>query len=187
MISSSRASFDFRIIKFFLPLIFFLKKCIFVYFFCLQVKNTLRPSSTITSSKALLMSFYRKHSSLMKYLFSSSYDDVVLCEFRSRVCFNEPTRNISIPKHMYSSFILLSTLSFHSSFLFLCAPLLPSSSPCGFQLSLIHSLISLSRSSLGPAPYGRVLRWQWAHYQSPHCSQVPHTHIHTVTNQHSGG
>ena len=57
-----------------------------------------------------------------------------------------------------------------------------SQSPSGSQLSVIYSLISPSRSSLAPAPYGRELRWQLALYHSPEPGQVD-TATHTYSEK----
>lgn len=57
---------------------------------------------------------------------------------------------------------VLLMLSF--SYLFLSSQPVGWIRPSGSWLSVIYFLISLSRSSLGPAPYGRELRGQLAFY-----------------------
>lgn len=88
----------------------------------------------------------------------------------------DPIAVCQLPLHFYSFLSLVAEG---------CDSSLCSQSPSGSQLSVIYSLISLSRSSLGLAPCGREVRGQLAPLSQQEPGQVTHqanTHTHTHAN-----
>lgn len=89
----------------------------------------------------------------------------------------DPIAVCQLPLHFYSFLSLVAEG---------CDSSLCSQSPSGSQLSVIYSLISLSRSSLGLAPCGREVRGQLAPLSQQEPGQVTHqanTHTDAETAQ----